>query len=367
MGALVFNDPCLVAVWPGMGCVAEIAGAYLTQQLAAKPFAEIGPAPYFDLRQAHVKDGLLLPAGLPRSVFYGWRNPLGGRDVVILLGEAQPPVRAWAFCQEVVTFAQALGVQRLFTFSAVASPIDPRADPRVFAFASEPKLLSDVRRLGAEVFWDGEVTGLNAVLLSAAVERQMTGACLLGEFPYFASSIPNPKAAAAVLRMFACLAGVQFGLEEIEGEAKRIEPELCELHDRLKEAMGGSMPGEDAPEGQDPLGGDRVPPKADDDDAPPSAELELELELRLDIVSPEPDALAEAMRASDDDDDDDEPWEPSAETIAAVEAMFEEARVDRDRAGELKDLLDVHGLFPRYEDRFLDLFRPRPPGGEGQP
>ena len=122
MGALVFNDPCLVAVWPGMGCVAEIAGAYLTQKLGARPFAEIGPAPYFDLRQAHVKDGLLLPAALPRSVFYAWRNPNGGRDVVILLGESQPPYRAWAFCQELVAFVQALGVRRRFTFSAVASP-----------------------------------------------------------------------------------------------------------------------------------------------------------------------------------------------------------------------------------------------------
>lgn len=367
MGALVFNDPCLVAVWPGMGCVAEIAGAYLTQQLAAKPFAEIGPAPYFDLRQAHVKDGLLLPAGLPRSVFYGWRNPLGGRDVVILLGEAQPPVRAWAFCQEVVTFAQALGVQRLFTFSAVASPIDPRSDPRVFAFASEPKLLSDVRRLGAEVFWDGEVTGLNAVLLSAAIDRQMAGACLLGEFPYFASSIPNPKAAAAVLRMFACLGGVQFSLDEIEGEAKRLEPELCELHDRLKEAMGGSMPGEDevAPTGKDALGGDRVPPRgADDDEAPPT--VELEVELRLDIVSPDLELNHEVVSEHGHEEEaEDEPWEPSAETIAAVEAMFEEVRLDRDRATELKDLLDVYGLFPRYEDRFLDLFRPS--RGEGLP
>src|SRR5690606_9030867 len=137
MGALVFNDPCLVAVWPGMGCVAEIAGTYLTQRLAARPFAEVGPAPYFDLRQASVKDGLLVPTSLPRSVFYGWRDPHGRRDVVILLGEAQPAVRTWAFGQEVVDFARVLGVRRVFSFSAVASPIDPRAAPRVFAFASE--------------------------------------------------------------------------------------------------------------------------------------------------------------------------------------------------------------------------------------
>ncbi len=325
MGALVFNDPCLVAVWPGMGCVAEIAGAYLTQKLAARPFAEIGPAPYFDLRQASVKDGLLVPTSLPRNVFYGWRNPDGGPDVVILLGEAQPAMRTWAFCQEVVTFAQALGVRRVFSFSAVASPIDPRAEPRVFAFASEPKLLGGLRRLGAEVFWDGEVSGLHAVLLSAAIERQIAGACLLGEFPYFASSIPNPKAAAAVLRMFACVGAVELDLDEIDQEALRLEPELCELHDRLKEAMGGSMPGEEPLE----LG---EAPRADE---PPT----LEAELRIDIVSPE----------------------LSPETIAEVEAMFTLAGEDREFAGELKELLDRHGLFGRYEDRFLDLFRR--PGG----
>ncbi|MCW8137497.1 MAG: PAC2 family protein [Planctomycetota bacterium] len=347
MGALVFNDPCLVAVWPGMGCVAEIAGAYLTQKLAARPFAEIGPAPYFDQRQAHVKDGLLLPVSLPRSVFYGWRSPTGGRDVVVLLGEAQPTTRAWAFCQEVVSFAQALGVRRVFTFSAVASPIDPRTDPRVFAFASEPKALAQVRRLGAEVFWDGEVSGLNAVLLSAAIDRGMAGACLLGEFPYFASSIPNPKAAAAVLRTFACLGEVELDLDEIDQEAQRLEPELCELHDRLKEAMGGSMPGEEL------LEPDVAPAQPVVD--PPGVEAEV----RIDIVVPDPDPLG--VDADDEPAAADEVIAPEA--IAEVEALFDEVQGDRDRASELKDLLDRHGLFDRYEDRFLDLFRP--PGGRG--
>lgn len=357
MGALVFNDPCLVAVWPGMGCVAEIAGAYLTQKLGARPFAEVGPAPYFDLRQANVKDGLLAPASLPRSVFYGWRSPEGGRDVIILLGEAQPPVRCWAFCQEVVSFAQALGVRRLFTFSAVASPIDPKAEPRVFAFASEPRLLADVRRLGAEVFWDGEVSGLNAVLLSAAIERHVVGACLLGEFPYFASAIPNPKAAAAVLRMFACLGDVELDMEEIEQEARRLEAELCELHDRLKEAMGGSMPGEELPEPD-------VDALTASDEVPPSVEAEL----RIDIVSPDPDPTGEGLSGplsggpagfdeADELDADDAPAEPAPETIAEVEALFAMASDDRQVAGELKELLDRHGLFGRYEDRFLDLFR----------
>ena len=45
------HDPWLVAVWPGMGHVAQLAGSYLVQQLDAQAAAELseggsrGPGP----------------------------------------------------------------------------------------------------------------------------------------------------------------------------------------------------------------------------------------------------------------------------------------------------------------------------------
>ena len=45
------------------------------------------------------------------------------------------------------------------------------------------------------------------------------------------------------------------------------------------------------------------------------------------------------------------------EAEARIEGLFQRARQDRSMALELKSELDRQGLFKRYEDRFLDLFK----------
>jgi proteasome assembly chaperone (PAC2) family protein len=74
------TDPWLVAAWPGMGGVALLAGTYLLEKLGAVPVAQLLPDAYFDVQQVKVKDGLVLPAELPRSTVYAWKDPAGRRD-----------------------------------------------------------------------------------------------------------------------------------------------------------------------------------------------------------------------------------------------------------------------------------------------
>lgn len=52
------KEPWLVAAWPGMGGIAQIAGAYLVQKLGAHQIATISPKPYFDVRSIRVSAGL---------------------------------------------------------------------------------------------------------------------------------------------------------------------------------------------------------------------------------------------------------------------------------------------------------------------
>jgi uncharacterized protein len=47
----------------------------------------------------------------------------------------------------------------------------------------------------------------------------------------------------------------------------------------------------------------------------------------------------------------------SPEVAERIDALFRDAERDRGKAVELKAELDRRGLFRRYEDRFLDLFR----------
>src|SRR5213075_1703279 len=85
--------PWLIAAWPGMGNVAAIAAGYLVESLNMKPVYELSPRGHFDIQQVTVKAGVVRRPHLPRSVFYRWSNPnTAGRDIYVLLGEAQPSV-----------------------------------------------------------------------------------------------------------------------------------------------------------------------------------------------------------------------------------------------------------------------------------
>ena len=53
----------------------------------------------FDVDHVEVNGGLIQPAGMPRHRFFLWTDPEQKHDLVVFLGEAQPPIGKFAFCQ----------------------------------------------------------------------------------------------------------------------------------------------------------------------------------------------------------------------------------------------------------------------------
>lgn len=310
------REPWLVAAWPGMGAVALLAADYLRRKLGAEQLVEVPAGEHFDPGGVEVREGLLLPPRAPRTLLSGWRNPGSGRDLVILLGEQQPAAASWRYCQAVLDAARELGVVRAYTFAAMAMPSSPRAPARVFVAATEAAALSELRRLGTEPIRAGEIGGLNGVFLAAAAERRLPGTCLLGEIPFYASAVSNPKAAAAVLRVFARFAGLELDLGELERAGAEVERQIAALHQKLEETARRIQAA-----AAEKRGGEAEAAPPGEWTAPPGAE-----------------ALAQR-------------------DVARVEALFAEAQRDRAKALELKAELDRLGVFERYEDRFLDLFK----------
>lgn len=293
----------MVAVWPGMGGVAQIAGTYLARQLGPEVTAELDPQGFFDVESVSVKGGIVQSASLPRSVFYTWRNPGEGRDLILLLGERQPSdgVR---YSQALLEIVEKYRIERLLTFAAMATPIHPTAEPRVFAVATNADMLPEMLRDGVTLLDEGEITGLNGVFIAMAGARGIPSACLLGEFPFFAAGVPNPKASAAVLRVFSALSGIEIDLSEILADARKIERGLTQHLEGLQRAAQLAAPVIEAPESF-----------GDTDQG------------------------------------------PAKETLERIEGLFAQARENRSKALELKAELDRQGLFKAYEDRFLDLFK----------
>jgi uncharacterized protein len=299
------KNPWLVAVWPGMGHVAVSAGYYLMAKLGMELLAEFSPAELFDVEHVDVREGIILPVQRPRSRLFVWRNAGGERDIVVFIGEAQPLAGKFAFCHKLIEKAQEIGVERVFTFAAMATPMHPEHESRVFAATTDKACLSELRQLELQLLDNGHIGGLNGVLLAAAAEANLPGVCLLGEMPHIFLQFPFPKASLAVLETFTTIAGIDLDMSELSEQAQAMDQRLGEILAQVQEAMA---------EG-----------KSIEED-----------------YSPEP------------------PEEPSlsSEDEKRIEDLFRQAEVDRSTAYELKRELDRLDVFQDYEDRFLDLFKP---------
>lgn len=333
---LDLKNPWLVAAWPGMGGVAVSAASFLVETLRATPLAAIDAAPHFDIDRVQMKDGVVVAPRLPRTQLYGWKHPSGGRDLVILVGEAQPTVQPFAFCERIVRLARDLGVQRVITFASMVLPMHPTRPSRVHAVATSRGLLEEVERLAPEArpLGDGEISGLNGTLLAAALDHGLDGVGLLAEVPQVGIGVPYLKAARAVLEAFSKLAGVALDLRPVAAQAELVERGLVDLMERVQKAaqrqLGGGEEGEDA-SSELVVGGDGVAPgeEADEDEEEaPGAHVVPAL---------------------------------SADALARIEELFQKTAGDRSWGRALKAELDKAGVFREYEDRFLNLFSTRSP------
>jgi proteasome assembly chaperone (PAC2) family protein len=328
------NKPWLVAVWPGMGNVAISAGYFLVAKLGMHILAEFSALELFDVEHVEVKGGLIRMARLPRSRFFVWKDPRERHDIVVFIGEAQPPKGRYAFCQRLVEFARQLGIERVYTFAAMATQMLPEHASRVFGAATDAESLAELKRLELEVaedgtrpegpraaeralkrleleiLEDGQIGGLNGVLLGVAAESGLRGTCLLGEMPHIFAQLPFPKASLAVLEVFSTIAHIDIDLSELSEQAREVEHKLGELLEKVKEALEEQQDQESSGEEE-------------------AAEFE-------------PAALEDG---------------PSPEDRDLIERLFRQARKDRSKAYELKRELDRLQLYREYEDRFLDLFK----------
>jgi len=306
--------PWLVAVWPGMGHVALNAGIYLLAKLGMTAFAEYDAAELFDIEQVEVKDGMIQPGRRPRNRFFAFTDPHGEHDLVVFLGEAQPPTGKYTFCRHLISFAKNLGVERVFTFAAMATQMHPGAESRVFGAATDSDNLQELKQLELEMLEDGHIGGLNGVLLAAAAEAGLHGACLLGEMPHIFAQLPFPKASHAILEAFTTIANLDLDLDELAEQAKLVEEQLGELLAQVEKQRGDMD---------------------DDDDG-----------------DDEEGSFAEAA-----DEEEPPPEEEHPRKREPIERLFKQAAQDRSKAFELKQELDRLGVFKEYEDRFLDLFK----------
>ncbi len=215
-----------IAAWPGIGNVSLIVAQYLRDKLKAEEIGEILPFNFFDPVGVIVRDNIVETPQFPESKFYYWQNPVSERGLMLFIGEEQPSFKGYELAHRVLDVAQKFKVMRVYTCAAALARIHHTETPKVWAVATDKKLLPELKKYDIVFRGDLQIAGLNGLFLGVAKERGLEGICLLGEVPTYTTRIPNPKAALAILGVLTKILDINIDLGELINLAKEAEEEM---------------------------------------------------------------------------------------------------------------------------------------------
>jgi proteasome assembly chaperone (PAC2) family protein len=214
----------------------------------------------------------------------------------------------------VLDVAEQLDVQAIYTAAALAVPMRHTEDVQVFGISNRESLRDELIPHGVEVLKQGQISGLNGLLLGFADARKIPSACLLATMPHHVVTMPNPKASHEIVSVLSRLLDLEIDMSEMDEAVDEMGRVLEDIEEKIKTAFS-SMEGGGAESLEDlgEIGDDAVPQKVMD----------------------------------------------------RIERLFlqvgHSTSPDLATAARLKEELDKWNLYAIYEDRFLNLFR----DGEG--
>ncbi len=223
------NSPNLIAAWPGIGHVSMLVANYLEKKLDFKKLGEIKAARFFDPIGVAVRDNVVEAPQFPQSNFYYWKNPDGGSDIILFIGEDQPASNAYELANAVLDVGLRFQIRRIYTCAAAITRIHHTEQPSVWGVATVPEILEELKVRDLNRKGNLQISGLNGLLLGVAKERNVEGICLLAEVPGYTTRIQNPMAAYAILGVLPEMLGIKIDTFEISQVADETKTKMKQL------------------------------------------------------------------------------------------------------------------------------------------
>jgi len=228
------NNPNLLAVWPGIGNVATIIANYLLTKLEFKELGAVDAPYFFDPIGVLARDNVVEAPNFPQSQFYYWKNKPGRSDLILFSGDDQPAAKAYELAHCILDVGERFQVNRVYTCAAAMTQIHHTEPPRVWGVATSHLVALDLKKYNLMPATNLQIAGLNGLLLGVAKERECDGICLLGEVPLYATRVPNPMAALAVMKVLSKILEIDVDLADMARMA-------AEASERMKQIAALAM------------------------------------------------------------------------------------------------------------------------------
>ena len=252
------ENPILVASWPGIGNIGIIAVDTLRGLLEAEEFGEIEPRDFFYPKRVLIRKGILEHLEFPSSRFYFKKTQ--GRDVIFFIGEEQPSEggrmyaegrKAYRMANLVLDLAEKFECGRIYTSGAAVALIHHTTKPRVWAVPNSENLMAEIRGYDNTVLMSdiegrggqGNITGLNGLLLGVAKKRGFEAICLMGEIPVYLQGLPlsYPKASKSVLEVLSHSLKIEVNLDTLDESDRKVQQGIEEFYRQIPLEIRGQL------------------------------------------------------------------------------------------------------------------------------
>ncbi|MBI4932379.1 MAG: PAC2 family protein [Actinobacteria bacterium] len=212
--------PMLIAAftgWNDAGDAASNSVRHLVEAWQAQPLAEIDPEEFTDF--ATVRPHVRLNPDRSRHIVWPtvglWSASTPGGDVILMLGP-EPALRWRLFTEQLVGVAQRFDASLVLTLGALLADVPHSRPVQLIGTATDQDIIDrfDLQRSRYE-----GPTGIVGVLHDACARADLASASLWAAVPAYASQVPSPKAALALVERACEILGTPGPVARLQQEA----------------------------------------------------------------------------------------------------------------------------------------------------
>ena len=279
------NSPYLICGFPGTGLVGKLAVDYLIKELGAIHMADLFSS-YFapqvviqadgttsivknslyyvknnnninnnvnktsKKNRKEIKDTNKVPEvqlnqsinGPPQSndsLKSTTSDPLSSKDLILLTGDSQPvvPGAEYVLSEQILDLITKFKISNIYSLASYVTGTFVN-DPKIYGTATNPEMVKSFRSFNISTLDNGNITGMNGLILGLGKLRGIEGICLLGETSGY---VIDAKASKNLLEILNNVLGIHINMDEMNKRSKDTEILIKNLEQQMM-AKSGQFP-----------------------------------------------------------------------------------------------------------------------------
>jgi uncharacterized protein (TIGR00162 family) len=166
-------------------------------------------------------------------------DPLSSKDLILLTGDSQPvvPGSEYVLSEQILDLITKFKISNIYSLASYVTGTFVN-DPKIYGTATNPEMVKSFRSFNISTLDNGNITGMNGLILGLGKLRGIEGICLLGETSGY---VIDAKASKNLLEIVNNVLGIHINMDEMNKRSKDTEILIKNLEQQMM-AKSGQFP-----------------------------------------------------------------------------------------------------------------------------